>query len=349
MSLLLSCLLFCFIREVVCHARLTEPPARTTAWRFGFGTPANYNDHETNCGGFSRQWTKNGGKCGECGDAWDMPRPRPGERGGRWDDNDNDDDDDNDNNDRWGRGVTVRRYTPGQLLEVRVDVTANHRGHFQFGLCPDTGEETETCFRRHPVQFEDGSEKFFIRQGTGTHRLRLRLPAGLSCAQCVLQWRYVAGNNWGLCPDGSGQVGCGPQEEFRACSDISIDSRSQAGGGWPSLSTRPPRPSRPPRPPTTTQRPSTAWWAWHWPWSRRRSTGYRTKTDNSYSYLLSSLVVKNRMAYNLTNADTAANTTKSSPDVSTLTMYTELCSIVANLILDKIYTTLTTLFSSYRN
>ena len=96
MSLLLSCLLFCFIREVVCHARLTEPPARTTAWRFGFGTPANYNDHETNCGGFTRQWTKNGGKCGECGDAWDMPRPRPGERGGRWDDNDNDDDDDDD-------------------------------------------------------------------------------------------------------------------------------------------------------------------------------------------------------------------------------------------------------------
>merc|ERR1712098_674476 len=34
--------------------------------------------------------------------------------------------------------------------------------------------------------------------------------------------RYVAANNWGVCEDGTGKVGCGPQEEFRACSDISI-------------------------------------------------------------------------------------------------------------------------------
>lgn len=46
--------------------------------------------------------------------------------------------------------------------------------------------------------------------------------AGLECGNCVLQWRYIAGNNWGMCEDGTGAVGCGPQEEFRACSDISI-------------------------------------------------------------------------------------------------------------------------------
>lgn len=38
----------------------------------------------------------------------------------------------------------------------------------------------------------------------------------------MLQWRYIAGNNWGMCEDGTGAVGCGPQEEFRACSDVSI-------------------------------------------------------------------------------------------------------------------------------
>jgi hypothetical protein len=38
----------------------------------------------------------------------------------------------------------------------------------------------------------------------------------------VLQWKYVAGNNWGICADGNGAVGCGDQEEFRACSDIAI-------------------------------------------------------------------------------------------------------------------------------
>ena len=42
--------------------------------RYGFETPANYNDHELYCGGYSRQHQRNGGKCGVCGDAWDLPR-----------------------------------------------------------------------------------------------------------------------------------------------------------------------------------------------------------------------------------------------------------------------------------
>ena len=33
----------------------------------------------------------------------------------------------------------------------------------------------------------------------------------LSCDQCILQWTYTAGNNWGNCPNGTGAVGCGPQ------------------------------------------------------------------------------------------------------------------------------------------
>lgn len=44
----------------------------------------------------------------------------------------------------------------------------------------------------------------------------------MECPNCVLQWRYIAGNNWGMCADGTGAVGCGPQEEFRACADITI-------------------------------------------------------------------------------------------------------------------------------
>lgn len=41
--------------------------------RYGFNTPPNYNDHELYCGGFTRQYQKNGGKCGICGDPWDSP------------------------------------------------------------------------------------------------------------------------------------------------------------------------------------------------------------------------------------------------------------------------------------
>lgn len=51
------------------HGRLIEPPSRSSAWRYGFQTPPNYNDHELYCGGFTRQ-QRNGGKCGECGDPW---------------------------------------------------------------------------------------------------------------------------------------------------------------------------------------------------------------------------------------------------------------------------------------
>lgn len=58
---------------IVCngHGRLIEPPSRSSAFRYGFATPPNYNDHELYCGGFTRQ-QKNGGKCGECGDAWGL-------------------------------------------------------------------------------------------------------------------------------------------------------------------------------------------------------------------------------------------------------------------------------------
>lgn len=66
-------LLFGILLQVidVCkgHGSLIEPPSRSSAWRFGFKTPINYDDMSLNCGGLKRQ-TKNGGKCGICGDPW---------------------------------------------------------------------------------------------------------------------------------------------------------------------------------------------------------------------------------------------------------------------------------------
>ena len=43
-----------------------------------------------------------------------------------------------------------------------------------------------------------------------------------------------AGNNWGVCPDGEGRDGCGPQEEFRSCADIAITSGGASGAPPPS-------------------------------------------------------------------------------------------------------------------
>ncbi|XP_050434733.1 uncharacterized protein LOC126841953 isoform X2 [Adelges cooleyi] len=206
-------------RETDGHGRLIEPPSRSSMWRYGFSTPPNYNDHELYCGGFTKQYQVNGGKCGICGDPWDAPQPRPHEAGGKY-----------------GQGVIVRRYKIGQPFIVRVELTANHRGYFEFRLCPNNAPKqvaSQACLDKYVlrrVKTKDADDTFHeTRFYPGTenkvYEMRYSLPEGLTCSQCVLQWKYVAGNNWGVCANGTGSVGCGPQEEFRACADVSVSDR----------------------------------------------------------------------------------------------------------------------------
>lgn len=42
-----------FIEHVAGHGRLSDPPQRSSMWRFGFDTPVNWNDDTMNCGGIS--------------------------------------------------------------------------------------------------------------------------------------------------------------------------------------------------------------------------------------------------------------------------------------------------------
>lgn len=58
-------------------------------------------DDRVDCGGFVRQWRKNHGRCGVCGDPWDVPEPRPHETRGRY-----------------GRGIIVRNYTQAQVTMI---------------------------------------------------------------------------------------------------------------------------------------------------------------------------------------------------------------------------------------
>ncbi|XP_030755205.1 uncharacterized protein LOC115881729 [Sitophilus oryzae] len=197
------------------HGRLIEPPSRASAWRYGFDTPHNYNDHELYCGGFTRQWVKNEGKCGVCGDAWDSKKPRAHEFGGVY-----------------GQGVIVRKYGVGSVMNIRVELTANHFGYFEFALCPDYKAATQDCLDQNILKLvkpQDGVEhrgyRFFPKEGNKVYEIKYRLPKR-TCKHCLLQWRYIAGNNWGNCPNGTGAVGCGPQEEFRACADITISGKA---------------------------------------------------------------------------------------------------------------------------
>ncbi len=39
------------LQSVKGHGFIVDPPARASMWRFGFGTPKNYDDMGLNCGG----------------------------------------------------------------------------------------------------------------------------------------------------------------------------------------------------------------------------------------------------------------------------------------------------------
>ena len=126
---------------VLGHARLMNPPARNSMWRFGFPNPVNYNDNEVFCGGFGIQYQKHGGKCGVCGDDWGEERPRLHEAGGKF-----------------GNGIIGRRFVVGQVMEVKVAVTANHWGYFEIKLCPVNGKNKlveQECLDKFPLALAD--------------------------------------------------------------------------------------------------------------------------------------------------------------------------------------------------
>merc|ERR1711879_865199 len=137
-----------------------------------------------------------------------------------------------------------------------------------------TNDKRPACHPVDPLH----KERFYVPppnfDGGNTHRFHLKLPVGLTCAACTLQWRWWSANScipapdyacfgselaakgysaasWGLgnsCP-GGGCDRCGCGEEFRNCADVQI---------VPSGPTPPPTPMPPtPAPPAQTPAPAT--------------------------------------------------------------------------------------------
>ncbi|CAH0551843.1 unnamed protein product [Brassicogethes aeneus] len=206
-ALSLVFLLFGFIYGINGHGMMLEPPNRSSLWRFDETSVKNYDDNANFCGGFSYQWELNDGKCGVCGDPVNEPHPQR-----------------NENTGIFGQGKVVRTYESGSVINISILITANHLGDFSYSLCkledPNAPESGEECFQ--PLKFANGSDIFQIYPLDFHVENQVVLPENITCDRCVLRWHYHTGNSWGVCEDGSGADGCGPQEVFRSCSDIAI-------------------------------------------------------------------------------------------------------------------------------
>ena len=217
------------------HGRLIDPASRNSAWRYGFKTPRHDTDNELNCGGFSVQWETNNGKCGVCGDPYHFKPGKalfthPGE---------------------YATGTITKTYKEGQTIEVLVDVTSNHQGHFTFsvgriGPLPITQEKLT-----HVLKQPNGASRWRINSKRNeVFKIPLVLPKGLTCEHCVMQWWWRVANSWGCDAPNDCGMGKGEQETFVNCADIRI---TKSDGSVP-----PPPPTQAP-PPTkapTTQKPT---------------------------------------------------------------------------------------------
>jgi hypothetical protein len=197
---ILSIVALAAISSINGHGRFMKPPNRSSIWRVpefaSQNPPANYDDNQLYCGAIHQE-TDPGTNCGVCGDPLSQATPR-----------------DNEINGKYYRGIITGRYSAGQVIDVEVELTAAHLGAMEWRLCANPGAgETQDCFNQHVLQRADGAgSKLPVDKGTGWYRTQLRLPAGVRCNHCVIQWNYRAGN--GIPPK---------QETFRGCSDVSIN------------------------------------------------------------------------------------------------------------------------------
>ena len=70
---------------------------------------------------------------------------------------------------------------------------------------------------RHVLDVVNGDgKKYYVGNYNGFYKPVVKLPVGVTCSQCILQWDYTCGNSWGVDPvTGESGVGLGPQEHFR--------------------------------------------------------------------------------------------------------------------------------------
>jgi len=190
------------------HGYMQDPPARNSMWRFGFNNPPNYNDNQQYCGG--KDVMKGlGGKCGVCGDRYGSPNPRHADGG------------------IYANGIIVKTYKKEQIIDIKVLLTASHKGTFEFRVGDFSNSKTEGDsigkLKGQLMELVSGGTQFkVLKYGKQLLDVHLKLPSNLTCKRCVIQWWYRGGNSWGCGQTGCG-LGKGTQEHFVNCADVSIE------------------------------------------------------------------------------------------------------------------------------
>ncbi|RQM18689.1 hypothetical protein B5M09_011989 [Aphanomyces astaci] len=211
------------VQDASAHGRLLVPPHRGYIGKlpqFNGLVPINFGDHGLSAGGIGQT---RGGKHGICGDRYSGKRLH--ETGGEF-----------------AKFPQLREkvigacYAPGSTMDLQVQLTANHMGYFEFGLCKLNSlndKETEDCFKT--LVQPNGEKDWKLPAGNKVFNMQYMLPDGVSCdgdSHCVLRWHYVGWNN----PD----VGIDGQEQFWNCADIYV---SNTCGSSPSPSSSQSTPS----------------------------------------------------------------------------------------------------------
>jgi hypothetical protein len=225
------------VDEFLYHIYILTVFNEGSMWRFGFDVPVNYNDMSNYCGGKDNQWTSQNGRCGICGDPYQginhlltclcliklISGPRDHEDGGKY-----------------ATGIIGRTYESGELINITIDITANHFGYFEFRLCPlnlrhSRHRLTQRCLdkylltiRSYDLNSNGDDTRYYLPHGNKSYfYIPVQLPEEIfSCKHCVLQWKYHAGNTWGKDHQGRKCLGCADQqEEFYNCADIEIIER----------------------------------------------------------------------------------------------------------------------------
>ncbi len=83
-----------------------------------------------------------------------------------------------------------------KVVQFKVVITMSHQGYMEFRLCPKNSASelaTQECFDKNLLETFWGWTKVNVDRGTTTYYPLIRLPAGVTCNHCVVQWTYVAG------------------------------------------------------------------------------------------------------------------------------------------------------------